>query len=271
MDNHSIIDSIKSFVATDSRNAIPEIPGMVIFEEPLVAFAAAGDPLYDELSRDGVVGPHHLGPDRWLSGAHSVVVWFLPFTQPIVESNRPKGAPSGEWYIAYHRGEAFNNALRDHVADEIRRAGHAAVAPMRDDRFFMRTGTSNWSERHTAYIAGMGSFGLSYSFITERGCAGRFGSVITDLELEPSPRTAASLRANCLSEGERGCGACISRCPAGAITADRKDHDGCMAFLRDRVVPLYQGQYGGIRALCCGKCQTAVPCARTNPGKKRER
>jgi epoxyqueuosine reductase len=268
MDDHSIIDSIRSFVATDPRNTIPEIPGMVIFEEPLVAFAAAGDPLYRELSHDGVIGPHHLGPDQWLSGARSVVVWFLPFTQPIVESNRPDGVPSGEWYVAYHRGEAFNNVLRDHVADEIREAGHAAVAPMRDDRFVMGTCTSNWSERHSAYVAGMGSFGLSYSFITERGCAGRFGSVVTDLVLGPTPRAAASPRANCLSESQGGCGVCMNRCPAGAITADRKDHDACMDFLRDRVVPLYQGKYGGIRSLCCGKCQTAVPCARTNPRKR---
>ncbi len=267
MDEREITRLIKNFVGTDPRNAIPEMPGTAIFEEPLVAFAAADDPIYETLSRDGVIGPHHRRPNEWLPGAKGVVVWFLPFTSRIVESNRPEGPPSAEWYLAYHWGEAFNSALRDHVAGEIKRAGNSAVAPARDERFQMQPATSNWSERHTAYIAGMGSFGLSYSFITEKGCAGRFGSVVTDLDLPPSLRPASSLRANCLSEAD-GCKVCISRCPVGAVSVESKDHAACLKFLRERVVPLYQEMYGGIRSLCCGKCQTAVPCARTNPRKK---
>lgn len=271
MEPSRIIDLIRAFVAADPRNAIPEIPGTVIFEEPLVAFAAADDPLYTALAKDDVIGPHHMGPGEWLDGARSVVVWFLPFAGQIVESNKAEGLPSGEWYLAYHWGEAFNNALRDHVAAEIGRAGHRAVAPMRDARFLMQPSTSNWSERHTAYIAGMGSFGRSYSFITERGCAGRFGSVVTDCDLPPSARTTSSLRANCLADPDGSCGVCISRCPVGAVTAEKKDHAACLGFLRERVVPLYREKYGGIRSLCCGKCQTAVPCARTNPTKKLKR
>jgi epoxyqueuosine reductase len=271
MEPNRIVDLIRAFVGTDPANAVPEIAGLTIFEEPLVAFAAADDPLYAALGRIDVIGPHHLMPGEWLAGAESVIVWFLPFTAAIVESNRPEGPPSAEWYLAYHWGEAFNNALRDHVAAEIGRAGGAAVAPMRDARFLMQPGTSNWSERHTAYIAGMGSFGLSYSFITEKGCAGRFGSVVTDLDIAPSPRTDGLLRANCLAEINGGCESCISRCPVGAITTEKKDHAACLKFLREEVVPLYQERYGGIRSLCCGKCQTAVPCARTNPMKKKEK
>jgi epoxyqueuosine reductase len=269
MEQNRIIDLIRTFVAADLRNAVPEMPGAAIFEEPLVAFAAADDPLYQELKRDGVIGPHHVDPGAWLPGARSVVVWFLPFAEWIVESNRPKDVVSAEWYLAYHWGEAFNNALRDHVTAEIRGTGRAAVAPMRDERFLMRAATSNWSERHTAYIAGMGSFGLSYSFITDRGCAGRFGSVVTDLAFAPSPRTVGSLRANCLAEDGAGCTVCIERCPVDAVTVEGKDHAACLGFLKDRVVPMYQERFGGIRSLCCGKCQTAVPCARTNPRKKK--
>jgi hypothetical protein len=51
----------------------------------------------------------------------------------------------------------------------------------------MQNVTSNWSERHSAYIAGLGTFCLSYSLISEKGCAGRYGTVVTDLDLEPSP------------------------------------------------------------------------------------
>jgi epoxyqueuosine reductase QueG len=176
--------------------------------------------------------------------------------------------PSKEWYLSYHWGEAFNNALRDHLTDALMNAGHAAVAPMRDERFVMLPDTSNWSERHSAYIAGMGTFSLSYSFITQRGCAGRFGSVITDSALDPTPRTATSLRGNCLFEHDGSCGDCMARCPVGAITPQKKDHLACKDFLVSRVVSEYPQRYGGIRSLCCGKCQTAVPCARTDPMRK---
>jgi len=32
---------------------------------------------------------------------------------------------------------------------------------------------SNWSERHIAYVAGLGTFSLADSFITEKGAANR--------------------------------------------------------------------------------------------------
>jgi epoxyqueuosine reductase len=265
MDKQHITDVIRAFVASDPRNAVPEIPGLTIFEEPLVAVASAGDQLYGKLKDPQVIGPHHISPGEWLPGARSVVSWFLPFNEEIVRSNRPEGPPSAEWYLSYHWGEAFNNALRDRVTDTIITAGHSAVAPMRDSRFVMQTRTSNWSERHAAYIAGMGSFGLSYSFITERGCAGRFGSVVTDLVLDVSPRRAVSLRENCLGADGGTCVACAERCPVGAITPEKKDHDLCMGFLKERVVPHYSHIYADIRSFCCGKCQTGVPCARTNP------
>ena len=48
---------------------------------------------------------------------------------------------------------------------------------------------SNWSERHIAYAAGLGTFSLSDGFITERGIAHRCGSAVVGLELPASPRT----------------------------------------------------------------------------------
>ena len=38
---------------------------------------------------------------------------------------------------------------------------------------------SNWSERHVAYVCGLGTFGCQ-GLITSKGLAGRFGSIITD-------------------------------------------------------------------------------------------
>lgn len=268
MDEKEIRGIIESFVATDARNVIPEIPGLAIYEEPLVAFTAADDPMYRDLKKEGIIGPHHLLPSEWLAGAKSVVVYFLPFSKGITDSNKSDGMPSREWYLSRFWGEEFNNAVRDHVVGELTRAGHAAIAPVRSDRFVMLPATSNWSERHNAYIAGMGTFCLSYSFITEKGCAGRFGSVITDLGLSASVRSAGSLMENCIYDENGTCGDCIARCPAGAITAEKKDHPTCLNFLVEKILAEYPQKYGGIYAGGCGKCQTAVPCSRTNPNKR---
>ncbi len=267
MTENEIVNLVQDFVAADPRNAIPDIPGLTIYEEPLVAFAAADDPLYEELKKEGIIGPHHLSPGQWLPGAASVVSYFLPFSKQVVSSNRIEGMPSKEWYLSRFWGEEFNNALRDHVIDAIGKAGHTAVAPPRTDRFVMLPTTSNWSERHTAFIAGLGTFCLTYSFITEKGCAGRFGSVITDLSLSPTPRTAASLMENCIYDADGTCGDCIARCPAGAVTPEKKDHITCMSFIAEKILSEYPQKYGNIYAGGCGKCQTGVPCARTNPNK----
>ncbi|MBI4830896.1 MAG: epoxyqueuosine reductase [Candidatus Lindowbacteria bacterium] len=266
MNKQEIIELTKEFVRKGKGNSIAELDGMKIYEdEPLVAFASARDPLYAKLRDDGIIGPHHLMPQDWVENAKTVVVYFLPFTKQVIESNYPEGISSKEWYLSRYYGEDFNNALRDHIAESLQKAGHNAVAPSRSGKFEMQNVSSNWSERHSAYIAGMGSFCLSYSFISKKGCAGRYGTVVTDLELEPSPRTKG-LRDNCLYDAKGTCGLCIQRCPAGAITPEKKDHWKCQEYLVTKVmaeyVPIFNVVAGG-----CGKCQTKVPCSRKRPTK----
>ena len=117
------------------------------------------------------------------------------------------------------------------------------------------TYSSNWSERHAAYVCGLGTFSLTRAIITQKGTAGRLGSIITDLELEPDPRPYTGLYDYCTR-----CGACIRRCPVQAISLEGgKLQDPCnqrSAMLRERYAP----RYG------CGKCQTGIPCQSRIPG-----
>ena len=48
--------------------------------------------------------------------------------------------------------------------------------------------TSNWSERHVAFGAELGTFGLHKGLISEKGCAGRYGSVANTYPLTPTLR-----------------------------------------------------------------------------------
>ena len=69
--------------------------------------------------------------------------------------------------------------------------GYLAVAPVISEAFVIhwegvdQAPRSTWSERHVAYAAGLGTFGLSRGLITARGIAMRCGSVVTDLPATP--------------------------------------------------------------------------------------
>lgn len=239
-----------------NRLATPE--GSAIYDEPLLGLARAGDPLFDRLREVGA--PDHRSPGDWLSGARTVISYFLPFSRAVRESNRTPGLPSAEWCSARIEGEALNDELRRFLVARLEAQGFRAVAPPLTPAFRVSGLAANWSERHVAYIAGLGTFGLSASLITRRGSAGRFGSVVTDWELEPDPRPDGPHYAYCpwLSRGE--CGDCIARCPAGAIGAEGKDKERCRRYLDEVIKPRFAPRYG------CAKCQTGVSCEAGLPG-----
>ena len=116
--------------------------------------------------------------------------------------------------------------------------------------------TSNWSERHVAYVCGLGTFSLSKGLITERGVSGRFGSVVTDAPLPVTKRRYTGLYDYCLM-----CGACVRNCPAQAISLEHgKSHHLCCSYF-DTLREKYAPRFG------CGKCQVNVPCERRIPQK----
>ncbi len=247
----------------------PELAGMRMYDPPLVGFAAAGDPFFEDMLRPEIIGDHFVTPSGWLPGAKSVVSWFLPFSDAVIDSNRVDPVfPSDEWLHARVEGQAAMNALGAAVVRAIENAGFQAVCPSSDGRFWSRTApagvdgrgvhvpgfTSNWSERHAAHACGLGTFGMSLSLITAKGSAGRFGSVVTTLPLEPSGRPYAKHDAYCIQ-----CGMCAKRCFAGAIDPEKGKNKGICAKVMEERVKQYAPRYG------CGKCNVNVPCERKNP------
>ena len=280
----SIIKVIRSFAAESPKNRMPTPDKERIFDEPLVQFADGDDVIFTEYK--SIIAPEHMTPREALAKAYdmnpedlpaklSVISWILPITEKTRESNRSeKQMPSRMWSHTRWFGEIFNDALREHVVDYLKQQGHMATAPMKTPQFKMiRTDkglSSNWSERHIAYAAGLGTFSLSDGFITERGIAHRCGSVVTDLELPASPRTAAGPYANCLFHADSTCGKCIARCPAGAITEQGHDKMKCGQYLRDigySPLKLAGGYDLETSVAGCGLCQAGVPCEAENPVK----
>lgn len=253
-----VSQKIYEFVKKSPLNCVESMKIDRIFDEPLVGVAAASDPLFVKMKDPDAIGPHHLLPQEWLPGAVSVISYFIPFAEQIRAANRCEGLPALEWVYGRYEGEQFNEALRRYVVEEIQKTGAGALAPALDARFETVQNqtimTSNWSERHIAFIAGLGTFGLHKSFITEKGCAGRFGSIITTLDLIPTPRPYNDIYEYCTN-----CYACVARCPSGAVTPQGKMKALCMNYINNEIKPLFMPRYG------CAKCQTAVPCEFARP------
>ena len=83
---------------------------------------------------------------------------------------------------------------------------------------------SRWSQRHVAYIAGLGAFGKNNMLITDRGCCGRFYSVVTNLDVEPDTPVEGE---RCLYRIDGSCGACMRKCRSKAINPGGFDRWAC--------------------------------------------
>ena len=270
-----LVDQATEYTSRSEDNDINEaialsesLKGVKIFDDPIFAFAEADDPLFFTLKNETIIGEHFRLPVEWMVGAKSVISFFLPFSEAIrIGNRRGKIWPSAGWLHGRIEGQAFIGGLCQFLQGILASAGYRSEIPSMDRCFQSRSGpgnmqeeanpcgknlpffTSNWSERHIAMVCGLGSFGLSKGLITSKGVAGRFGSLVTDLTIEPNVNRFENFLSYC-----RSCGACIEQCPAKAISFEHgKDHFICSEFL-DRIRDRFRPRYG------CGKCQVGVPC-----------
>lgn len=280
----AIEDAIKNFIKESEENRLG-IDGGPIWEEPLVGFANGKDPLFEEYKK--IIGPFHLTPEEFLAEAAgasfgntpdqkvSVICWVLPMASRIRAGNRRRDlAPTMRYVHATGSGEILNESLRDYVVSLLTQEGYLAVAPSQTDRFkamYSSTSvTSNWSERHALYVAGMGTFGLNGCLITAKGAAMRCGSVVTNLQLPPSPRLYKGYADNCPFLVNGSCGDCIDRCPAGAITVKGLDKIKCKQY-KTEVLPSvckFYESHANPKYFGCGLCQCGVPCESRIPSSK---
>jgi epoxyqueuosine reductase len=263
---------VRDFILTSPHNTMNTTTEEPAWDDALVGFASGGDQIWQQYKE--YVGPFHWTPWEVFNqhclgesaGAEelSVISWVLPQREAVRKANRKaKRYPSEEWARIRVYGEEFNVALRRHVANSLKQAGHAAIAPMlvsnwtivKSERFSY---ASSWSERHAAHAAGLGTFGLCDGLITARGKAMRVGSVVSKISITPTPRPYSNHRAYCLFFADGTCGKCIDRCPARAITKTGHDKEKCRQHLarsREYVKKSYKFEGYG-----CGLCQVGVPC-----------
>lgn len=260
---------IEDFVANSPQNRLVHVDGRPIFAKPLVGFADGDDPMFQDYKR--IIGEFHMTPREVMQASApgadvehvSVICYVLPVNDETRASNcRETRHPSLEWAHTRNCGEPFNDAVRRHVVEKLREAGHAAVAPVVSDLFTVRRDSpvgiaSTWSERHVLHVAGLGTFGLSDGLITPVGKAMRCGSIVTDARLKPTPRPYTTHTEYCPFHRDGSCGLCMARCPAGAITEHGHDKETCRNHIRSMHEEMGES---GITIGGCGLCQAGVPC-----------
>ena len=179
--------------------------------------------------------------------------------------------PSERWAHTRLFGEKFNTKLQQHLVSLLDQRGYFALAPEMEEGVFRMlvdekvSWASTWSQRHVAFAAGLGSFGLSDGLITSAGKAHRLGSLIVSQPLD-SPQRTDDIHRDCLFYRDASCKKCIKRCPADAISEAGHDKQKCATFVLSRA-PLIKQQYG-IEIYGCGLCQAGVACDRRIPVKE---
>jgi epoxyqueuosine reductase QueG len=266
---NDVCTEISRFITDSPANLLPDRSGPY-FSQPLVGYADLDDPLFTDYKT--IIGDFHLTPRELFRAtlgeeppAGTVICWVLPVAPAVRQSNQwQSDLPSRQWAQTRTNGEALNSQLRRHLVAWLEGRGQRAVAPQlaalwREVPASPVGRASTWSERHAAYAAGLGTFSLNDGLITARGIAHRCGSIITDLVLPTSPRRVGGHAHNCLYHREGSCGACIGRCPVGAISWSGHDKERCGTYVY-QTVPAAVGEAYGVTATGCGLCQTRVPC-----------
>ncbi|UCD46018.1 MAG: epoxyqueuosine reductase [Candidatus Bathyarchaeota archaeon] len=262
---------VKAFVDSP-ENTMQNQENERAWGEPLVGFSSGADPLYLFYKED--IGSFFMTPLEWFTETFpgveveakelTVISWILPQTEVTKTEHRKQIRwPTDRWARARIYGEEVNAKLRKHVMESLKDAGYEAVSPQLSPLWKGSISekygrASSWSERHAAYTAGLGTFGLCDGLITPVGKAMRTGSVVARIELPPTPRPYEDHHAYCLLYMRGTCGICIDRCPAGAISEEGHDKEKCSSYLD--LTREYVRENFGFKGYGCGLCQTGVPC-----------
>lgn len=296
--NDQITTFIRKLFVTDELNRLPEsCGGGQIFSKPFTGVARGDDPIF--LKFKEVVSPDHLTPaELWVQSGFSdgndlakklrILAVIFPYNPHIREIGRENEGrmPTEIYCVARNFANPFMDEILLKVVGFMQDRGFNAVAGVKSRPFKVTRKKepfsicSNWSERHIAFAAGLGTFSLHEGLITAEGCNIRAASVITDAPLEPTPRAGDEPYAHCLHFAEGSCGECIKKCPAGAISEKGHDKHKCFLYLgkvseevkQRSFFPLLKSsirEENGERIetypVGCALCQFGVPCSDRNP------
>ena len=231
------------------------------WRKPLIGYADARSPVFDDIKRITKVADHQ-HPTDYLADASIIISYFLPIRKEVVKGNstgHKVGLASEPWDKCYIASFTLGDLINERIAEVVKQSGYSAAIPPNGciDKVILK---GCWSDRHVAWIAGLGTFGLNNFLITEKGCAGYYFSVITNLPIPPDQIQAGEL---CLYKRNGKCGVCVERCVAGAFSENGFDRNKCFEMTRnDQTRNKGAGApVNDMDTIACGNCMTGLPCS----------
>ena len=254
----------------------PEAP---MWERPLIGIAAGDDPYYDFLKDH--IGSFHWSPAEAFQLKYPgpvsketlrVISMVFPQTMETKQAqSKEKLCPAREWIVSRGEWEPLMKEFSGKLVERLAGMGIRSVSIDLQPEFSTARSeklgiASKWSHRHSAYLAGLGTFGLSEGLITEKGKAVRITSLIIEAPVTPTVRPYSNHNEWCLYYKDGSCGVCMKRCPVNAITAEGHDKEVCDAYeevFAKKYWPedIERGDY----ILGCGLCQAGIPCQNKRP------
>ncbi len=224
-----------------------------LWRTPLVGYADANDSYIQKLPE--IVTDVHKLPQDFMENPKVVISYFIPFTKALERTNVgvEDNFASKEWADAYKATNTMMASLNEYLVQKIRELGGRAAVTEGIGMLYDVL-KSNWSQRHIAYAAGLGTFGINNMLITKEGCCGRYNSIVADIPVEPGEHLKEE---NCLYKSKGICKKCVQNCFSGALTTEGFDRRKCYETCEKNL------DIFGVDV--CGKCVTDIPCAFTAP------
>lgn len=249
-----IIETIKtSIIEYGNKHQLTDM-----WKEPLVRIIPADDARIESLKKS--VSNDHLMPFDILPDAKSIVCFFIPFHDSIVESNIEGELASAEWAMAYIKTNDLIKTINDNISDLMEKNGYKAGKIPATHNFDTEKLISNWSHRHIAHIAGLGTFGINNMLITKNGCCGRFGSIVINCEIRENNQPA-EIKEKCLNKLNSGCGICQKKCAVNAYAHNVYNRKICYEQCLKNAEHYKSSGFADI----CGKCLVGLPCSTREP------
>lgn len=90
----------------------PEDLGQRLYDSPILAVGSADDSLWEKMKEPGVVGPNFRTPKEWMPQARTVISYFAPFSDYVVDGNKIDPVEIGHgWLYARVDGQKFLTRL----------------------------------------------------------------------------------------------------------------------------------------------------------------
>jgi len=243
-------------------------------------FAAGDDPYFKFYKQD--IGEFFLSPAELFerlypgSGQQDGALSVMSVCFPLDDKTRNQQAAAGQepclrWLYSRNTWGPIIKDVSEQTVAALRQHGiRAAAVDLCPDFKWYETAkyglAANWSHRHAAFVAGLGTFGLCDGLISRWGKAVRYTTFILDAKIPADERPYQGYHDWCLFYAKGRCNACRKACPAGAITEQGHDKAKCKAFMNElrekhRNHPALDPkiEFG------CGLCQGAVPCQKGVP------